>query len=48
MFDKLFAQLGSHHAAVEHTLDAATLAEMAALAEPRERYWETRAALPWR
>jgi aryl-alcohol dehydrogenase-like predicted oxidoreductase len=42
------AQLRSHRAAVGLTLDAATLAELAALAEPRERYWETRASLPWR
>jgi aryl-alcohol dehydrogenase-like predicted oxidoreductase len=42
------AQLRPHRTGVDLTLDAATHAELAALAEPVARYWETRAALPWR
>jgi aryl-alcohol dehydrogenase-like predicted oxidoreductase len=42
------AQLGSHRSGVDRTLDAGTRAELASLAEPPARYWETRGSLPWR
>lgn len=41
------AQLASHVAAAARTLDAGTRAVLAALAEPREAYWQTRGRLPW-
>jgi aryl-alcohol dehydrogenase-like predicted oxidoreductase len=41
------AQLEANLAALELQLDPAELEELAALAEPPERYWEDRAALPW-
>jgi aryl-alcohol dehydrogenase-like predicted oxidoreductase len=41
-------QVRSNAAAVDLTLPADTLAEMDAFAQPPERYWTERAALPWR
>ena len=41
------AQLEANLAAVEVELDPGELEELAALAEPPEGYWKTRAALPW-
>ncbi|MEW6270390.1 MAG: aldo/keto reductase [Thermodesulfobacteriota bacterium] len=41
------AQLRSHAAGIAVELDAATLAELAELAEPPEAYWRARSALPW-
>jgi aryl-alcohol dehydrogenase-like predicted oxidoreductase len=41
-------QVRSNAAAVDLTLPADTLAEMDAFAQPPERYWTDRAALPWR
>jgi len=41
------AQLESNLAAVGVELDAGELEELAALAEPPEAYWKTRAALSW-
>ena len=41
------AQLATHVAACGLALDPATRAALAALAEPPERYWTTRARLPW-
>lgn len=38
-------QLVSHASAIDRRIDVAALAP---LAEPRERYWATRAGLPWR
>ncbi|MCW5889490.1 MAG: aldo/keto reductase [bacterium] len=40
-------QLASHRDAVERPLDAATADDLRAAAEPPERYWKTRASLPW-
>ncbi len=41
------AQLASHLAALGLTLDDEARAALAALAEPPDRYWTTRASLPW-
>ena len=41
------AQLEANLAAVEAELEPGELEELAALAEPAEGYWKTRAALPW-
>jgi aryl-alcohol dehydrogenase-like predicted oxidoreductase len=41
------AQLEANLAAVEVELEPGELEELAALAEPAEGYWKTRAALPW-
>jgi aryl-alcohol dehydrogenase-like predicted oxidoreductase len=41
------AQLDSHVGATALALEPAELATLAALAEPVERYWSTRSALPW-
>ncbi|HLK11699.1 MAG TPA: aldo/keto reductase [Candidatus Binatia bacterium] len=41
------AQLASHVGAFAVALDDATLAALGALAEPVDRYWQTRSALPW-
>ena len=41
------AQLTSNLAALRVELDPGELAELAALAEPPERYWEERAGLSW-
>ncbi len=41
------AQLASHVAALEVTLDGGTRAVLAGIAESPEHYWATRAALPW-
>jgi aryl-alcohol dehydrogenase-like predicted oxidoreductase len=41
------AQLASHLAALAIALDAPARAALAALAEPPDRYWSTRARLPW-
>jgi aryl-alcohol dehydrogenase-like predicted oxidoreductase len=41
-------QVRSNAAAVDATLPAGTLSEMDAFAQPPERYWTDRAALPWR
>jgi aryl-alcohol dehydrogenase-like predicted oxidoreductase len=41
------AQVASHAGAVGRTLSPATRAALAALAEPPEQYWSTRASLPW-
>jgi aryl-alcohol dehydrogenase-like predicted oxidoreductase len=41
------AQLGSNLAAPHVELDAAELEELAALAEPADRYWRHRGALTW-
>ena len=41
------AQLDSHVTAARRPPDAATVASLAVLAESPERYWATRAALPW-
>lgn len=41
------AQLASHLTAMALALDEATRATLGALAEPVERYWRTRSALPW-
>ncbi|MGH7895113.1 MAG: aldo/keto reductase [Candidatus Binatia bacterium] len=40
-------QLRSHVAATALTLDAAAVDALRAFAEPPERYWATRATLPW-
>ena len=42
------AQLVSHAGALTVTLDDEARALLAAIAEPPERYWATRARLPWR
>lgn len=41
------AQLTSHLRAVDRALDPAAARELAALAEPPDRYWTTRGNLPW-
>ena len=41
------AQLASHVGALDVTLDDEARALLAAVAEPPERYWETRTRLPW-
>jgi aryl-alcohol dehydrogenase-like predicted oxidoreductase len=41
------AQLHSHLAAASVTLDKATRAALAQVAEPVDEYWETRRRLPW-
>jgi aryl-alcohol dehydrogenase-like predicted oxidoreductase len=41
------AQVTSHAAAVDHPLPTATRPQLVALAETPERYWSTRALLPW-
>jgi aryl-alcohol dehydrogenase-like predicted oxidoreductase len=41
------AQLSSNLEAVDVMLSPDDLAELAALAEPTERYWETRSSLAW-
>jgi aryl-alcohol dehydrogenase-like predicted oxidoreductase len=41
------AQLVSHTGALTVTLDDRTRALLASFAEPAERYWATRASLPW-
>ncbi len=41
-------QVRSNAAAVDLTLPADTLSEMDAFAQPPDRYWTDRAALPWR
>ena len=40
-------QLTGHVAAAATALESATIAGLAALAEPGESYWRTRASLPW-
>jgi aryl-alcohol dehydrogenase-like predicted oxidoreductase len=40
-------QVVSHAAAIGRTLDSRVLARLGRLAETPERYWATRAALPW-
>jgi aryl-alcohol dehydrogenase-like predicted oxidoreductase len=42
------AQLAANLDAVTLRLDAGHVEELAALAEPADRYWRTRSALPWR
>jgi len=42
------AQLAAHVAALDLDLDDTARAALAAVAEPPEHYWATRAALPWR
>ena len=41
-------QVRSNAVAVDLTLPADALSEMDAFAQPPERYWTDRAALPWR
>ena len=41
------AQLASHAAALDVTLDEDARALLGTIAEPPERYWATRARLPW-
>nr|WP_240188438.1 aldo/keto reductase [Nakamurella flavida] len=41
-------QLASNLAATDVSLTVDDLAELAGIAEPAERYWATRSALPWR
>jgi aryl-alcohol dehydrogenase-like predicted oxidoreductase len=40
-------QVASHAAAAGRTLPPATREALVSLAEPAERYWSTRASLPW-
>jgi aryl-alcohol dehydrogenase-like predicted oxidoreductase len=40
-------QLTSHLRGVDHPVDPAALKPLSTLAEPPDRYWKTRASLPW-
>jgi aryl-alcohol dehydrogenase-like predicted oxidoreductase len=40
-------QVRSHAAVIDHTLPATTFEALAPLAEPPDRYWSSRASLPW-